>query len=172
MTDANVSLNQPDNSSQAPPAKRKSGGSRRGVPNRRTVLRQARLAAEGKITVDSMAIIQEAAAYFLGLAHEEKRGGKDTKARRARVRQNYYDAAIMAEKILPFRHPRLSTVKVSGDPKNPLNGQSREQLMAGILADLARFGITAEHLRLAGQQDAPPMIDVTPEEQSEGVANR
>ena len=66
--------------------------------------------------------------------------GESTKAKG----DYYIVAAGIAEKIAPYRHPRLSAVKVGADRTNTLNipdDITAQELRAEILSDVIRFGV-------------------------------
>jgi hypothetical protein len=63
---------------------------------------------------------------------------------------NFLQAASIAEKIAPYRHARLSAVKLAGDPNNPVrlgDDASLEELRATVMMHLERL---APVLRIEG----------------------
>ena len=53
----------------------------------------------------------------------------------AEVNAAMKDALMAAERVAPFRHPKLAAMKVAGDPSNPLrmlDSANREELKAEI----------------------------------------
>ena len=94
-----------------------------GAKNKRTLLREANMrgaAARAQfdlaitddelIRADSLAVMEDAMAYFYGLALKERHrnGDADPKA----IRDNLREAVTIAKEVAPYRHPRLSSVKV------------------------------------------------------------
>jgi hypothetical protein len=52
----------------------------------------------------------------------------------------FREAAQWAKEILPFRHAKIATIKLAGDPNEvKLGEQTLEQLRVGIMADLAKL---------------------------------
>jgi hypothetical protein len=101
---------------------RKTGGRQRGTPNKRTVgLRLAQLAlaaGETAAPFDALAHLRAIAQYFLDEAETERRKAKPCE--RVIIQSLERAARVLAE-ILPYEHPKLSAVKLGGDPNAPLN---------------------------------------------------
>jgi len=100
-----------------------------------------------------MDVLDEAMKFFLGLAREAKELQEKG--------DNYIAAAAIAEKLIPFKHPRLATVKVGEDRDNPFmvrDGVTSAEIRAELIAMMMEARDTGEVLEL------PPPID--------GVANR
>jgi hypothetical protein len=89
----------------------------KGSKNRRTMLREAEEAMgrpEG--FVDSMQVLEHTMRHFYGRALLLKQiNGKPEQ-----IDADLKEAAAIAEKIAPYRHARLSAVKLAGDPTNPV----------------------------------------------------
>lgn len=133
-----------------------------GSKNKRTLFREAqKKAAQAKAhlaaakgdeyaLVDSLTIMDEAMKFFLRLAREEKKGAVKAKG-------NYYVAAVsIAEKIAPYRHPRLSSVKVGGDPNHPVlvrDGLTAQQVLAEMMTQIIESGVVPT--QIAGMLEAP-----------------
>jgi hypothetical protein len=107
------------------------------------MLREAeRLRPSGN--VDSLELMEQAMTFVHSLILEEKMKG--AKADNTKI-LGYFDKAYrFAEGIAPYRHPRLSMVKVAGE--HQLGGtvrfdgrQTAAELRAEIIADLGRLGI-------------------------------
>ena len=143
----------------------KTGGRQKGTLNKRTRLREqnireaeARAVAglksrDSVILASSMDVLDEAMKFFLGLAREAKELQEKG--------DNYIAAAAIAEKLIPFKHPRLATVKVGEDRDNPFmvrDGVTSAEIRAELIAMMMEARDTGEVLEL------PPPID--------GVANR
>ena len=66
--------------------------------------------------VDSLYVIEMAMRHFYMRAEMGKNAGR----KEALVDQDYKDAATLAAMAAPYRHARLSAVKLAGDPNNPV----------------------------------------------------
>jgi hypothetical protein len=58
------------------------------------------------------------------------------------IDKNLEKAVAIAEKIAPYRHARLSAVKLAGEPNNPLrvlDGASTDELRAEVMKHLGRL---------------------------------
>jgi hypothetical protein len=91
----------------------------KGSKNRRTLLREAeeRLAIERdpiKI-VDMVYVMEEAASFFFRRAVN----GLRLKRKEMQITEDYERAARIASLAAPYRHARLSAVKLAGDPNAP-----------------------------------------------------
>ena len=113
-----------------------------GAKNRRTLIREARVRSAEAATQlrpgadDSLSIMEEAMRSFYKLAKEAKE--------QAEKASHLIIAASIAEKVAPYRFPRLSTVKVGGDKSNPLlvrEGITAQQVRDELLADMAATGL-------------------------------
>ncbi len=98
------------------------GGRDKGTQNRRTIERNKILAderraarADGFDSVEQMRII---AKYYLGVAAAEQR---KTMPDRNRVEDCLEKAHAKLRDLAPYEHPKLSSLKVGGDPNAPLN---------------------------------------------------
>jgi hypothetical protein len=100
-----------------------------GAKNKRTLLREANIreaaaraqfdlaiTADESIKADSLAVMEDAMAYFNRLALKERHrsGDADPKA----IRDNLREAVTIAKEVAPYRHARLSSVKVGTDRAN------------------------------------------------------
>jgi hypothetical protein len=55
---------------------------------------------------------------------------------------NFLQAVSIAEKITPYKHARLSAVKLAGDPNNPVrfkDDASADELRAEVMKHIARL---------------------------------
>jgi hypothetical protein len=66
--------------------------------------------------VDRLYVIEMAMRHFYMRAEMGKNAGR----KEALVDQDYEDAATLAALAAPYRHARLSAVKLAGDQSNPL----------------------------------------------------
>jgi hypothetical protein len=126
-----------------------------GAKNKRTLLREANMreaAAQAQfdlamtddepIKTDSLAVMENAMTYFYRLALKERHrsGDADFKA----IRDNLREAVAIAKEVAPYRHARLSSVRVAGDrtnmPEVP-DGVTAQELRAELLSEIARRGI-------------------------------
>jgi hypothetical protein len=65
--------------------------------------------------LDSLYVIETAVGHFFIRAEMGKNAGR----KEEEVDEDYKQAAALAALVAPYRHPRLSAVKVAGDPNNP-----------------------------------------------------
>ena len=65
--------------------------------------------------LDSLYVIECSMRHFFIRAEMGKNAGR----KREEVDEDYKQAAALAALVAPYRHPRLSAVKVAGDPNNP-----------------------------------------------------
>jgi hypothetical protein len=125
-----------------------------GSKNKRTLLREARIreateqasmgikkSTDPQFMIDSLALMEAGMRYFYGrhLA-AVKKGGKASSTADAAL----LDAIRIAEKIAPYRHPRLSTVRVATDPNQHSEDMTADEIRDDILAGLEEMGIKAE----------------------------
>ena len=116
----------------------------KGARNKKTLLREAeqkRLAANGnsEVLVDCLHVMEKAMRHFYFKAvREQERGDK---ADQIVVDAAFNQAATLAEKVAPYRHPRLAAMKLAGDPNNPLNGMTAEELRADIMTRMRELGM-------------------------------
>ena len=94
------------------------------------------------IKADSLAVMEDAMTYFYRLALKERyRGGDaDPKA----IRDNLREAVTIAKEVAPYRHPRLSSVKVGSDRTNASyvpDGVTSAELREELFSMIARSGV-------------------------------
>jgi hypothetical protein len=136
-------------------------GRPKGSKNRRTILREAEEHVGAKYVdevLDSLYVLESAMRHFYLRAEM----GKNTGRKAEEVDEDYKQAASLAALAAPYRHPKLSAVKLAGDPNNPArfkDNASIEELRAEVLKNLE---ILAPVLDL-------PALDVA---LSDRVANR
>jgi hypothetical protein len=126
----------------------------KGAKNNRTLLReeqrrQSALKAAAGLDrspkdADCLAVIEEAMRYFYAKVWNERwktDGNADDKV----IGASYLQAASLAEKVAPYRHARLSAVKVAGDSNNPIrpirDDITADELRDEILAEMERLGL-------------------------------
>jgi hypothetical protein len=61
-------------------------------------------------------VIETAASHFYVRAEMGKRSGT---RKSKEIDDDYREAAALASLAAPYRHPRLSAMKLAGDPNNP-----------------------------------------------------
>jgi hypothetical protein len=66
--------------------------------------------------VDSLQVLEHTMRHFYGRALLLKQ----IKGKPEQIDADLKEAAAIAEKIAPYRHARLSAVKLAGDPNNPV----------------------------------------------------
>jgi hypothetical protein len=95
-------------------------GRPRGARNRRTLLREAEEALgrtrDPNEVVDMLHVIEKAASHFYLRAEM----GKNTGRNQSEVDADYEKAAHLAALAAPYRHARLSAMKLAGDPNNSI----------------------------------------------------
>jgi len=114
-------------------------GRRKGSKNRSTILREAQetMVARGLLGheedfLDTLAVMEEAMRHF----YLRATAAKQTKQHDEVIDAAMIQAVQIAEKIAPYRHTRLSAVKLAGDPNNPArfkNDASIEELRAEVM---------------------------------------
>src|SRR5271168_4304855 len=117
----------------------------KGSKNRTTILREAQetMVARGLLGheqdfLDSLAVMEEAMRHFYVRAVAAKRNGLKEEI----VDAAFRDAVSIAEKVAPYRHPRLSAVKLAGDPNNPVrfkDDATAEELRAEMMRRIAEM---------------------------------
>ena len=107
--------------------------------NRKTLLREAEEALEHPRApleiADSVCVMESAMMYFYTLALSKKHLGKPE----AEVSAAMKEALMAAERVAPFRHPKLAAMKLAGGPSNPLrmmDNATAEELKAEIMRHL------------------------------------
>ena len=65
--------------------------------------------------LDALYVIEMATRHFFIRAEMGKNAGR----RKEEVDEDYKQAAALAALVAPYRHPKLSAVKLAGDPINP-----------------------------------------------------
>jgi hypothetical protein len=98
-------------------------GRPRGSKNRSTILREAHeaMVARGLFGheqdfLDSLAVMEEGMRHFYTRAMAAKQAKQPDEV----IDVAMVQAVQIAEKIAPYRHARLSAVKLAGDPNNPV----------------------------------------------------
>ena len=118
------------------------------------------------IKADSLAVMENAMTYFYRLALKERyrNGDADPKA----IRDNFREAVTIAKEVAPYRHARLSSVKVGTDRANAPyvpDGVTSAELREELFSMMARSGVlpTAMSERLQRAEALP---------EHRGVVNR
>ncbi len=86
--------------------------------------------------LDSLYVIEMAMRHFYMRAAMGKNAGR----KEALVDQDYKDAATLAALVAPFRHARLSAMKLAGNPNNPVHFRddaTADELRAEIMKRIA-----------------------------------
>jgi hypothetical protein len=65
--------------------------------------------------LDSLYVIEMGMQHFFIRAEMRKNAGR----KKEEVDEDYKQAAVLAALVAPYRHARLSAVKLAGDPNNP-----------------------------------------------------
>jgi len=115
-------------------------GRPKGAKNRRTLLREAEEALgrrrDPNEIVDMLHVIEEAAAHFFIRAEMGKNAGR----RAEEVDRDYKQAATLTALAAPYRHARLSAVKLANGPTDPMQNWDKataEELRAEIMQRLS-----------------------------------
>jgi hypothetical protein len=91
--------------------------------------------------IDSLKIMDDCAGYFYRrfLALKARAKGADDE----KVCDAARDAFVVAEKMAPYRHPRMATMKIAHDPNadRALDDLSKEELRQQIERDLEEIGL-------------------------------
>jgi hypothetical protein len=110
----------------------------KGAKNRRTLLREAEQHIGSKYVdqvLDSLYVLEKAMQHFFIRAEM----GKNTSRSQSEVDADYEKAAHLAALVAPYRHARLSAMKLAGDPNNPVrirDDASMEELRAEMMHHL------------------------------------
>jgi hypothetical protein len=115
-------------------------GRPRGAKNKRTILREAdeevdRAKATNEVPLDCIFVIEMAIRHFFLRAAMGKNAGHKAEE----IGEDYKQAAALAAMVAPYRHARLSAVKVAGDPNNPArfkDDANLEELKAEVMKHL------------------------------------
>ena len=86
--------------------------------------------------LDSLYVIEMAMGHFYMRAEMGKNAGR----KETLVDQDFKDAATLAAMAAPYRHARLSAVKLAGDPSTPArfkNDATADELRAEIMKRIA-----------------------------------
>src|SRR6478736_192523 len=106
--------------------------------NKRSLLREAEQFVGSKYVdhvLDSLYVIEKAAQHFFVRAEMGKNAGR----RKEEVDDDYKQAAHLAALAAPYRHAKLSAVKLAGDPNNPArfkDDATADELRAEIIKRL------------------------------------
>ena len=126
-------------------------GRPKGSRNKRTLLREAEQFVGSKYVdqvLDSLYVIETAARHFFLRAEMGKNAGR----KQSEVDADYEKAAHLAALAAPYRHARLSAMKLAGAPNNPVRfkddataDELREEVMRrlGILAEAGVIDLKA-----------------------------
>ena len=113
-------------------------GRPKGSRNKRTLLREAEQFVGSKYVdqvLDSLYVIETAMKHFFVRAEMGKNAGR----RKEEVDEDYKQAAHLAALAAPYRHAKLSAVKLAGDPNNPArfkDDATADELRAEIIKRL------------------------------------
>jgi hypothetical protein len=125
-------------------------GRPKGSKNRSTIIREAQeaiiargLKGHEQDFLDSLHVMETAMQHFYvkAIVAKQNNGKADV------IDANFLQAVSIAEKIAPYRHARLSAVKLAGDPNNPVRikddataDELREEIMRRLRM-LAEAGV-------------------------------
>jgi hypothetical protein len=135
--------------------------------NRRTILREAEQHVGSKYVdqvLDSLYVIEMAMRHFYMRAEMGKNAGR----KEALVDQDYKDAATLAALVAPFRHARLSAMKLAGDPNNPTRFKD-DATADELRAELMKRIVTLQDAGLIDLKALPPPHGGTANQSIPGV---
>ena len=118
-------------------------GRPKGTKNRRTLLREAEQYVGSKHVdqvLDSLYVIETAMQHFFLRAEMGKNAGR----KKEEVDEDYKQAAHLAALAAPYRHARLSAMKLAGGTNNPVrfkNDATADELREEIIR---RLGVLHE----------------------------
>ena len=142
-------------------------GRPKGAKNRRTILREAEQHVGSKYVdqvLDSLYVIEMAMRHFYVRAEMGKNAGR----KEALVDQDYKDAATLAALVVPFRHARLSAMKLAGDPNNPTRFKD-DATADELRAELMKRIVTLQDAGLIDLKALPPPHGGTANQSMRGV---
>ena len=85
--------------------------------------------------LDSLFVMEEGMRHYFSKAMQAK-----TNNMKPEIVDNYMQKAIdVAEKVAPYRHARLSAVKLAGDPNNSAPFKNVASVREEIMQDLGRL---------------------------------
>src|SRR5580704_3195964 len=118
------------------------------------------------INADSLAVMENTMTYFYRLALKERHRSEDADPKA--IRDNLREAVTIAKEVAPYRHARLSSVKVGSDRTDASyvpDGVNSAELRKELFSMIARSGVlpTAMSERL---QRAESLLE------HQGVENR
>jgi hypothetical protein len=109
------------------------------IPQGKELLREAEEALgrtrDPNEVVDMLHVIEESATHFFLRAKMGKNAGRRTEE----IDEDYKQAAALAALAAPYRHARLSAMKLAGDPNNPVrikDDATLEELRAEMMKHL------------------------------------
>jgi len=115
-----------------------------GSKNKRTLLMEQRIRERGLVAatpIDSLKIMDDCMGFFfrrfLAIRARAKIADDEEVCDAAR------DAFVIAEKMAPYQHPRMATMKIAHDPNadRSLDRLSKEELRQQIERDLEELGV-------------------------------
>ncbi len=121
------------------------GGRPPGSKNRRTLLLEQRMrdraAGTEVVQFDSLKIMDDCMNYFYRRFVQIRAKAKNIDD--DKVRNAARDAFAVAERMAPYQHPRMATMKITHDPNadRSLDDMSREELRQQITRDLEELGL-------------------------------
>ena len=116
-------------------------GRPKGSKNRRTILREAEQHVGAEYVdqvLDCLYVLESAMRHFYVRAEMRKH----TNDKPHLIDADYEKAAHLAALVAPYRHARLSAIKLAGDPNNPMpftDYASLDKLREEIMQDLGRL---------------------------------
>jgi hypothetical protein len=149
-------------------------GRPKGSRNKRTLLREAEEALgrtrDPNEIVDMLLVIEKAASHFYLRAEMGKHSGT---RKPKEIDEDYREAAALASLAAPYRHARLSAMKLAGDPNNPVRikeDASLEELRELVKLHYNRLAPVLELEAIGAPADGIASRDVRQAGASNGTA--
>jgi hypothetical protein len=119
-------------------------GRPRGAKNKRTLLREAEQEVIAqRLPTKSLSIAFSWLRRRCGTSFYEAETGKAVGRSQPQVDEDYKQAATLAALAAPYRHAKLSAVKLAGDPNNPVrvipDDLSSDELRAEVNKHIVRL---------------------------------
>jgi hypothetical protein len=130
-------------------------GRPKGAKNRRTLLREAEAdiahAKDGTEILDCLYVMETGMCYFFVRAQ----AARNVKGNEAVARANMLEAVNIAEKLAPYRHHRLASIKLNKDPVEPglRDDASLEELRVEMIKHFERLAPVLDLQALVAPSD-------------------
>jgi hypothetical protein len=149
-------------------------GRPKGAKNRRTILKEAAEHVGSKYVdqvLDSLYVIEMAMQHFFVRAEMGKSAGR----KQSEVDEDYKQAAHLAALVAPYRHAKLTAIKLAGDPNTATriaDSASLDELRAEVQKHLERLAPVLDLKALMAPADGSARRDVPQGGASNGAGAR